>query len=149
MPRETVSPALPGCRPRTPGSPSTVPKMPSGSATPRVLIVDDDQRLADALALVLNQHGFSTTAAYSGTQAIQAALKSPPNFIVMDVMMNGIDGVDAAIAICETLPQCQILLMSGAEDALQRLKKGSRRGHNFELLTKPVLTDSLLDKLRN
>lgn len=123
--------------------------MPAGSAKPRVLIVDDDRRLADALALVLRQRGFDTSVAYSGPEAIQTALTSPPDYIVMDIIMNGIDGVDAAIAICEILPQCRILLMSGAADAMQRLDKGSIRGHHFELLTKPVLADCLLDKLRN
>src|SRR5579872_442456 len=113
-----------------------VPKMPAGFATPRVLVVDDDRSLADALCVVLNQHGFNTSAAYSGPEAIHTALKSPPNFILMDIMMNGIDGGDAAIAICETLPRCRILLMSGAEDAIQRLDKASSRGHRFELMTK-------------
>ena len=115
----------------------------------RVLVVDDDKRLADSLALVLAQHGFSVSAAYGGSEAVESALKSRPDFIVMDVMMIGIDGVDAAIAICETLPRCRILLMSGAEDAVKRLDKGSRRGHRFELLMKPVLTASLLDKLQS
>lgn len=123
--------------------------MPAGSATPRVLIVDDDRKLADALSLVLRQRGFDTSVAYSGPEAIQSALTSPPDFIVMDIIMNGIDGVDAAITICEILPKCRILLMSGAEDAMQRLDKGAVRGHDFELLTKPVLADCLLDKLRN
>ena len=122
--------------------------MPAVSATPRVLVVDDDRRLADTLAVLLNQQGFTTTVAYSGPEAIQSALTSPPDFIVMDIVMNGIDGVDAAIAICETLPQCRILLMSGAQDAVQRLEKGSIRGHHFDLLAKPFLPDSLLDKLR-
>lgn len=123
--------------------------MPVGSGTARVLIVDDDRKLADTLSVVLNQHGFSTSVAYSGPEAIETALRSPPDFIVMDVIMNGIDGVDAAIAICEILPHCRILLMSGAEDAKQRLDKGTRRGHSFEFMMKPVLAPFLLHKLRN
>lgn len=124
-------------------------KTPANSVpTPQVLVVDDDRKLADALSVVLNQHGYSARAAYGGADAIQKALKTPPDFILMDVMMSGIDGVDSAIAISETLPNCRILLMSGAESARQRLEKGSRRGHTFELMMKPVLTDSLLEKLR-
>lgn len=115
---------------------------------PHVLVVDDDRKLADALAVVLNQRGFRTSVAYSGAEAIHSALKAPPDFIVMDVYMNGIDGVDVAIAISETLPHCRVLLMSGAADAIHKLEKGSQRGHSFELLMKPVLADSLLEKLR-
>ena len=120
-----------------------------GFSTPCVLVVDDDKRLADALAAVLNRHGFNTKTAYSGSEAIEAALKSRPDFILMDIMMKGIDGVDAAIAICETLPHCRIVLMSGAESALQNLEKGSRRGHHFEFFMKPITASSLLDMVRN
>jgi DNA-binding response OmpR family regulator len=116
---------------------------------PRVLVVDDDKRLANALCVVLNQHGFDTSVAYSGAKAIETALISRPDFILMDVMMKKIDGVDAAIAICELLPRCRILLMSGAEDAIQKLEKGAKRGHQFELMMKPVLAASLLEKLQS
>ena len=120
-----------------------------GPSTPCVLVVDDDKRLADALAAVLNGHGFNTMTAYSGAEAIEAALKSRPDFILMDIMMKGIDGVDAAIAICETLPHCRIVLMSGAESALQNLEKASQRGHHFGLFMKPILASSLVDMIRN
>ena len=122
--------------------------MPAEVTAPRVLVVDDDRSFADALSIVLNQHGFDTSVVYSGPEAIRAALKSPPDFIIMDVIMNEIDGVDAAIAICEALPRCRILLMSGVEDAIQKLEKSSKRGHRFDLLMKPILAAALLEKLR-
>ena len=115
--------------------------------TPHVLVVDDDKTLADSLAAVLEQHGFHASVAYSGADAVQCALHAPPDFILSDIFMEGIDGVDVAIAITETLPRCRVLLMSGAADTSRTLDKAQRRGHNFEVLTKPVLTDSLLDKL--
>lgn len=120
-----------------------------GPSTPCVLVVDDDKRLADALAAVLNGHGFNTMTAYSGADAIVAALQSRPDFILMDVMMKGIDGVDAAIAICETLPHCRIVLMSGAESALQNLEKASQRGHHFDLFMKPITASSLVEMIRS
>lgn len=123
--------------------------MPGSSSPFRVLVVDDDLRIADTLALVLRQNGFDARAAYSGPEAIEAALKSPPNFIVMDVFMGDIDGVDSAIAITEALPHCRILLISGHVDALQRLTKGTARGHNFDLMMKPIQIPALLDRLRS
>lgn len=116
---------------------------------PYVLVVDDDRKLADSLAAVLEQHGFQARVAYSGADAVQSALHAPPDYILSDIFMEGIDGVDVAIAIHETLPACHILLMSGAPDASRTLDKAHRRGHNFEVLTKPVLTDSLLSKLHD
>ena len=122
--------------------------MPDCNARPRVLVVDDDRNLADTLVSVLNRSGFDATAVYSGPDAIHRAVTFPPDCILMDVVMEGIDGVDAAIAIRETVPACGILLISGYEDAAQRLEKSSVRGHDFELLMKPIEPAWLLSRLR-
>lgn len=122
--------------------------MPDRNARPRVLVVDDDRNLADTLVSILNRSGFSATAAYSGPEAIQRALMFPPDCILMDVFMEGIDGVGAAIAIRETVPACGILLISGCEDAARRLEKSRVRGHDFELQMKPIEPAWLLDRLR-
>lgn len=120
-------------------------KMPSS----RVLVVDDDRNFADNLAAVLNQTGFDANAAYSGSEAIRTALTTlPPDFMVMEVMMDEIDGVDAAIAIREWLPHCRIVLISAQRDGFKRLAKASVRGHHFDLLMKPVNIPLLLGKLR-
>lgn len=113
-----------------------------------MLVVDDDKSLADSLVIVLNRSGFAATAAYSGPEAIHRAVTFPPDCILMDVFMEGIDGVDAAIAIRETIPACGILLISGCEEAAQRLEKSSVRGHDFELLMKPIEPAWLLSRLR-
>ena len=104
--------------------------------------------LVDVLATCLNQNGFEAGAAYSAAEAIERAIKSRPDFIVMDVFLNGIDGVDAAIAICETIPASRILLISGHEDAYKQLEKGSIRGHHFDLLMKPIQPSCLFARLR-
>lgn len=121
--------------------------MAAVSRTSRVLVVDNDRKFADCLASILNEKGFDASAVYSGEEAIRSALKAPPDFITMDVMMGGIDGVDAAIAICEVLPSCRIVLISGHDDAVRRLDKACRRGHTFELLTKPIEANLLLNRL--
>lgn len=116
----------------------------------RVLVVDDDRKYADSLAVILNQTGFAANAVYSGSEAIRTALRFPPDFIVMEVMMDEdeVDGVDAAIAICELLSHCRIVLISAELEAFKRLAKASVRRHRFELLMKPVQISLLLDKLR-
>ena len=123
-------------------------EMASLTAISRVLIVDDNRTLADILASSLNQNGFEAYAVYSAEQAIEQAIKSRPEFIVMDVIMDEIDGVDAAIAICETLPGIRILLISGHEGAGKRLEKGSLRGHHFDLMMKPIQPSWLVQRLR-
>lgn len=119
------------------------------AAIPRVLIVDDNRIFADALVSALRSHGVDAKAAYSGSEGIASALESHPDWIVMDVIMGEIDGVDAAIAICETAPVPRVLLTSGHEDAHRRLAKGSARGHDFELVVKPIQFAWLLQRLRS
>lgn len=123
--------------------------MPDTADPSRVLVVDDDRNLADSLVSVLNRSGFEAVAVYSGREAIQHALTYPPDCVLMDVFMEEIDGVDAAIAICETAPVCGILLISGNEDARQRMSKASARGHDFQLLMKPLHPAWLLQRLRS
>lgn len=118
------------------------------AATPRVLIVDDNRIFADTLVSALRSNGVDAKAAYSGSEGIESALESHPDLIVMDVIMDGIDGVDAAIAICETAPVPRILLTSGHENARRWLAKGSARGHDFELVMKPIQLAWLLQRLR-
>lgn len=124
-------------------------KMKVAAAIPSVLVVDDDTTFADMLVSLLNSNGLSAKAVYSGREAIESALKCLPDFVLIDVIMDGIDGVDAAIAICETLPVPRVLLISGHPDAYKRLAKGTLRGHDFELLMKPVQFAWLLQRFRS
>lgn len=123
--------------------------MAVSNTKPRVLVVDDDRKIAGTLAVILNRNGFDAKAVYSGRGAVKTALKFPPDFIIMDVVMDKIDGVDAAIAISEVLPNSRIMLVSGEAGELQRLAKAFIRGHRFEFLMKPIQTTLLLEWLRS
>ncbi len=60
-----------------------------------VLIVDDD-RINRALACkILEQQGYAVVEATSGEEAVSLSLKSPPDLIVMDIMMPGMGGISA------------------------------------------------------
>ena len=57
-------------------------------------------------------------------------------------------GIDAAIAIRQVLPQCRILLISGNNDTTALLNAATAKGHNFEILAKPVHPTVLLEQMR-
>ena len=116
---------------------------------PQVLVVDDAKIVADTLAQILNQNGFQAVAAYSGEQALQLASAQHFDHLISDVVMDGINGIEAAIAVCGLLPQCTILLMSGNNDTARLLCEAEGRGHRFDILPKPVHPLAILDKLRN
>jgi len=119
------------------------------SAKPRVLVVDDERVIADTLAIILNQSGFSATAVYSGEKAVEMAEKLRPDMVISDVIMNDLNGIDAAIQIRAMLPGCKILLFSGQAATADLLDKVRGQGHEFEILAKPVHPQDLLARLRS
>lgn len=118
------------------------------SSKPRVLVVDDERVIADTLAIILNQSGFSASAVYTGMAAVERAKADKPDLIISDVIMPDMNGIEAAIRIRQLLPGCKILLFSGQAATADLLEKARQEGHEFEILAKPVHPQDLLAKLR-
>jgi CheY-like chemotaxis protein len=115
---------------------------------PRVLVVDDERVIADTLATILNQNGFDASAVYTGTAAVDSARSSRPDLVISDVIMQDMNGIEAAIRIRKMLPACKILLFSGQAATADLLEKARAQGHQFEILAKPVHPQDLLAKLK-
>ncbi len=115
---------------------------------PRVLVADDEQVIANTLAIILNQAGFEARAVYSGEKALEALDTFQPDMLISDVIMTGMTGIEAAIATRSKLPACKILLFSGQAATADLLEKARTQGHEFEILAKPVHPTDLLAKLR-
>ena len=115
---------------------------------PKVLVVDDEQVIADTLAKILDIHGYDASAVYSGTSAVESARALSPDLIISDVIMEDMDGIEAAIRIRKFLPSCKILLFSGQAATADLLENARSQGHDFEILAKPVHPSELLAKLK-
>src|ERR1700729_1076339 len=105
---------------------------------PRVLVADDEQVIANTLAIILNQAGFEARAVYSGEKAIECLDTFEPDMLISDVIMTGMTGIEAAIQTRARLPQCKILLFSGQAGTADLLERARTQGHEFELLAKPL-----------
>jgi CheY-like chemotaxis protein len=114
----------------------------------KVLVVDDEQVIADTLAKILDLNGYEATAVYTGTSAVESARSLQPDLIISDVIMPDMDGIQAAIRIRSFLPDCKILLFSGQAATADLLENARAQGHEFEILGKPVHPSDLLAKLR-
>jgi DNA-binding response OmpR family regulator len=110
----------------------------------KVLVVDDERVIADTLVIILNQNGYQATAAYSGGAAVEQAQAGKPALVILDVVMPGMSGIEAAKRIRKLLPQCRILLFSGQPETTELLE---HEGQGFEVLAKPVHPAELLAKL--
>ena len=115
---------------------------------PRVLVVDDEQVIADTLAKILDLNGYDASAVYSGTAAVESARSIQPDLVISDVIMQDMNGIEAAIHIRGFLPGCKILLFSGQAATADLLEDARAQGHEFEILAKPVHPADLLAKLK-
>ena len=113
----------------------------------KVLVVDDEHTIADTLAIILNRAGFSASAVYSGTEAVEVAKSVKPDLIISDVAMPQMNGIEAMILIRGFLPACKVLLFSGHASTADLLESSRARGHQFDILAKPVHPRDLIARL--
>jgi|HubBroStandDraft_6_1064221.scaffolds.fasta_scaffold566412_1 DNA-binding response OmpR family regulator len=114
----------------------------------RVLVVDDEEVIANALAMILNQAGFETQAVYNGDSALEIVPGFKPDFLISDVIMPGISGIETAIWVRTMLPPCRVILFSGQEYTSNLLKMARSRGYEFEILNKPVHAADLIARMQ-
>jgi CheY-like chemotaxis protein len=117
------------------------------SAKPVVLVVDDEKVIADTLSIILSKSGFTALTAYDGASALEIAAEHIPDLLISDVMMPGMTGIELAITVTETIPECKVLLFSGQAATVDLLEKARHAGHDFTTLTKPVHPTDMLKRI--
>ncbi|MGB9228625.1 MAG: response regulator [Terracidiphilus sp.] len=115
----------------------------------RVLVVDDERIIADTLTMILCTSGYDAHAAYSGEMAIEMARNFNPDLVITDVVMPGINGIEAAIKLRNMLPNCKVLLFSGQATTERLVEAARAQNHEFELLAKPVHPTQLIAKMQS
>jgi CheY-like chemotaxis protein len=110
-------------------------------------VVDDEETIATTLALILKQAGFEARAVFSGKQVVELLDSFQHEMLITDVVMPGMTGIEVAIAVCNRLPDCKILLFSGQAATADLLEQAKKQGHEFEIVAKPIHPSDLLAKL--
>jgi DNA-binding response OmpR family regulator len=113
----------------------------------RVLIVEDDRRLVRALRRVLEEERYTVDEAFDGTDGEELAKSGEYDFIVLDGMLPGRDGV----AVCQNLRRQRVatpILMLTARDTVEDRVKGLDAGAD-DYLVKPFASVELLARLRS
>ncbi len=114
-----------------------------------IFVVDDEKVISDTLAVILRLNGFAATSFTNPLEALNNTPSGSPDLLVSDVVMPELSGIDLAIRIKEKYPNCKILLFSGQAATSDLLRSARERGHEFDLLTKPVHPADLLQRIRN
>jgi putative two-component system response regulator len=115
----------------------------------RILLVDDLPQNLEILCAVLEPEGYALELAQDGQEALEMALKSPPDLILMDVSMPRMSGLEACRALkaderTRFVPIVLITALSAREDRIQGIAAGCD-----DFLAKPVDFEELLARSRS
>ncbi len=117
------------------------------SHRPRVMIVDDDPLIRDVVRAVLEDGSYELEEAASGEEALRLAERRPPDVVLLDVMMPGMDGFEVAERIKgDPKLKAALVVMLTAKDALEDRRRGMKCGADM-YFTKPFSPLELLSTL--
>ena len=112
----------------------------------RILIIEDNPKMASALQKGLSEHGFAPDVSHTGFEGEELAVKSPYDLILLDLMLPDRDGIE----VCRNLrrrkistPIIMLTALSATEEKIDGLDAGAD-----DYLTKPFEFDELLARVR-
>lgn len=112
-----------------------------------VLVVDDEKLVADTTAEILRQNGFRAIPAYEAKRALDLAERLHPEYLLSDVLMPSMNGVELALAVKKICQATKILLFSGQAGTSVILETAAAEGYDFDLVPKPIHPDKLIQAL--
>src|SRR5438445_9421131 len=113
----------------------------------RVLVVDDETAIREAIRMTLEYEGYRVDEARSGQEGIDKAVKTPYDAILLDIKMPVLDGIEVLENLKEQRVAAPVVMVSGHGDistAVECTKRGA-----FDFLEKPLNRDKLLLSVRN
>lgn len=122
----------------------------------RLLLVDDEPGVLDALSDSLSEEGYEVDTAARGGEAIEKVKANPPDLILLDIRMPGMDGLETLRRVLEVEPGLGVIMVTAVHDedvAKQAMARGA-----FDYVTKPidlkylkmsVLVKGLMGRTRN
>jgi len=117
-------------------------------AKPKILVVDDDELLRDLLEFKLRSRGYEVELAEDGEAALEVASASPPDLIVLDGMMPGLDGFQVLQRLSDSGVTCDVpVIMLTARRQEQDVVAGLSLGAP-DYLVKPFLPDELVLRIQ-
>jgi DNA-binding NtrC family response regulator len=115
------------------------------TTTPKILVVDDEERFRLTLAKLLKVRGLDVTTLGSGQEALEALRHDPFDVIVLDVRMPGMNGIETLAEIKKINPLVEVIILTGhasVDAAVDIMKLGG-----YDYLLKPCSLEELTDKI--
>ena len=115
---------------------------------PRAYVVDDEIAIAKMLSVVLQIHLFDATPFADPKTALEVARVSPPDYLISDIAMEGMTGIELARIVRREIPRCKVLLFSALAEGPELVRQAAEDGEGFSFLQKPVHPTELVSALR-
>ncbi|MEM7768977.1 MAG: response regulator [Cyanobacteria bacterium P01_A01_bin.37] len=114
---------------------------------PQILLVDDNPQNLRLLSKLLKHEGYSIRFATSGIEALEAARDTPPDLVLLDIMMPGMDGFEVCqhLRADSQLQAIPIIFLTALDNSESRIKALKAMGDDY--LTKPIQFELLLAKI--
>ena len=113
----------------------------------RVLVVDDEKGVREAMRQILEYEGIEVQTAESGDEALRRYPEFHPHLVFLDVKMAGMDGLQTLATLRERDPLAQVVMISG-HGTIQTAVEATQLGA-YDFLEKPLDTDRILLTLRH
>lgn len=108
----------------------------------KLLLVDDETEFVKTLSERLKMRDLDSEIALNGEEALEIVGKEPPDVMVLDLKMPGIDGMEVLRVIKKAHPKVQVIMLTG--HGSEKDEKEARRLGAFDYLQKPVGMDKLV-----
>lgn len=112
----------------------------------KVLIVEDEIRLADALGQIMKEQNYHTDIVNDGIDGLYYGLTNEYDVIILDVMLPGMNGFQIVQKLRESRIKTPVLLLTARDDTSDKVK-GLDKGAD-DYLTKPFIPEELLARIR-
>ncbi len=116
------------------------------SAETRVLVVEDEESLAESIAYNLRREGYTPQIITDGSQVLGAVLSDPPSLILLDLMLPGMNGLDVLRALRAEKSTVPVIIVT-AKDTEADVVTGLELGAD-DYVTKPFSMRELLSRIR-
>ncbi len=116
-------------------------------AKQKILVVEDDRDLREALCLTLDVAGYPYEQASSGEMALDILKDTPVNMVISDVNMGGMDGHELLVKIKQNFPGIPVALMTAYGDIERAI--GAVRNGAADYLVKPFESETLLQLVKS
>jgi two-component system OmpR family response regulator len=123
---------------------STIPAL--GNAPARILVVEDEEPLAEVVSMALRLEGWEVRSTFDGATAVEDATGFHPDVIVLDIMLPHVDGVTVVRRLREVHDETPVLFLTARDELDDRIAAYTAGGDDY--MTKPFSLETVVDHVR-